>query len=398
MSKPIRILYVEDSTFDRELVQDALAQEGEAFALVMASNRAEFEQRLAEEDFDLVLTDFNIMGFEGLQVLEIVHHQKPDLPVLIVTGTGSEEIAVKALKNGAVDYVIKSPGHIRRLPATIRAALEKKRLQQAEREYFQRLEEEVRQRTEQLLQAQQALHEQQQLAALGRLAGNLSQELLNPLAVMSNAVYFLQHIQPNPDPKVKEYLDMLQQEISQTERIVTDMLSFARLRPLNQAPVRLGLLVNYALYRFPPPQAVNVEVDLPDNLPEVFIDLDQIMHCLGNVLLNAYQALCGEDLLSPPVVQPALVRLSAAFQEPVVRLAVRDNGPGIPPENLPRLGEPMFTTKLRALGLGLTVCKQLLQANNGWLEVHSQPGQGSEFVLCLPVMKADPGQSPHAAG
>ena len=84
---------------------------------------------LPKGDFDLVLSDFNILGFEGLQVLEAVRAKDPNLPVIIVTGTGSEEVAAEAIKRGAADYVIKTPSHIQRLPHTIHAALEKKRLE-----------------------------------------------------------------------------------------------------------------------------------------------------------------------------------------------------------------------------------------------------------------------------
>ena len=129
MSEPIRILYVDDNPLDRELVRDALEKEHNGFQVTEASSRAEFETRLAEGDYDLVLSDFNILGFEGLQVLDAVGWMKPNLPVIIVTGTGSEEIAVEALKRGAADYVIKTPRHIRRLPLVIHAALEKQRLQ-----------------------------------------------------------------------------------------------------------------------------------------------------------------------------------------------------------------------------------------------------------------------------
>ncbi|MBI5303059.1 MAG: PAS domain S-box protein [Chloroflexi bacterium] len=128
MSELIRILYVDDYPLDRELVRDALEKEQGGFQVTEARSRADFEARLAEGDYDLVLSDFNILGFEGLQVLDAVHARNPQVPVVIVTGTGSEEIAVEALKRGAADYVIKTPKHIRRLPLVIRAALEKRRL------------------------------------------------------------------------------------------------------------------------------------------------------------------------------------------------------------------------------------------------------------------------------
>jgi putative two-component system response regulator len=126
---PIRVLYVEDNPHDRALVRDALEIEGDGFVLAEATSRAEFEAALAGGDFDVVLSDFNICGFEGLEVLAAVRARADPAPVIIVTGTGSEEIAVTAMKQGAADYVIKTPKHILRLPITIRAALEHRRLE-----------------------------------------------------------------------------------------------------------------------------------------------------------------------------------------------------------------------------------------------------------------------------
>lgn len=139
--KPItRVLYVDDSPLDRELVRDALEKEHGGFQVVEAASKAEFEARLAEGFYDLVVSDFNILGFEGLQVMEAVHAQLPGVPVVIVTGTGSEEIAVEAMRRGVADYVIKSPTHIRRLPHTLHTVLENMRLN-AER---RRADEQIR--------------------------------------------------------------------------------------------------------------------------------------------------------------------------------------------------------------------------------------------------------------
>ena len=128
MNDKTRILYIDDYELDRELVRDALEKEHSGFEVTEASNKQEFEALLKNREFDVVLSDFNIAGFEGFQVLEIVRAYDPRLPVIIVTGTGSEEIAVMALKQGASDYVIKRPQHIRRLPQTILVAIEKQTL------------------------------------------------------------------------------------------------------------------------------------------------------------------------------------------------------------------------------------------------------------------------------
>jgi len=126
----IRVLHVDDNAFDRELVRNALESESGDFQVIEAKSRREFEQRLGQGGFDIVVSDFNILGFDGLQVLDAVAASAPLTPVVIVTGTGTEEIAVEALKRGAADYVIKHISHIQKLPQTIAAVLENCRLKQ----------------------------------------------------------------------------------------------------------------------------------------------------------------------------------------------------------------------------------------------------------------------------
>lgn len=130
MADVIRVLHVDDSSFDRDLVRDALMVAHSGFDLTVAAARQEFFDCIEQGTYDLVLSDFNILGFEGLQVIEEVQCRCPGVPVIIVTGTGSEEIAVQALKQGASDYVIKTPQHIGHLPYTIRAVVERVCLRQ----------------------------------------------------------------------------------------------------------------------------------------------------------------------------------------------------------------------------------------------------------------------------
>jgi PAS domain S-box-containing protein len=140
MKTKIRILHIDDNVHDRRLVQDALKTENREFEVIEADNRAKFEQYLAEENFNLVLSDFNILGFDGLQVLQFIKERHPGLPVIIVTGTGSEEVAIQAMKMGAADYVIKTVNHIRGLAPAIKRVLEHKK----DQEKRERAEEELR--------------------------------------------------------------------------------------------------------------------------------------------------------------------------------------------------------------------------------------------------------------
>lgn len=139
MAKPVQILYVDDSASDRLLVRDALEKEDRGFQVTEAKSQEEFEALLASQTYDLVLSDLNVGEYSGLQVIEVVRANDPSLPVIILTGSGSTEAAVEAMKQGAADYVIKTLKRIRRLPATIRNVLERKRLRQEQRENERRL-------------------------------------------------------------------------------------------------------------------------------------------------------------------------------------------------------------------------------------------------------------------
>jgi len=141
MKTKIKILHVDDNIHDRILVKDALLREHDGFEITEADNREKFEKLLEKGKFDLVLSDFNILGFDGLQVLEMVKEKQPDLPVIIVTGTGSEEVAIQAMKMGASDYVIKSVKHIRGLVPTINTVLEHKKAKEDRNEALKSLKE-----------------------------------------------------------------------------------------------------------------------------------------------------------------------------------------------------------------------------------------------------------------
>lgn len=130
MDTVIKVLHIDDSPADRGLVFDALMADCVGFALDQGATMQETREALAGNEYDIVLSDFNILGFQGLDVIDLVHKKSSDIPVIIVTGTGSEKIAVEAMKRGAVDYVIKTPDHIRRLPLTIQTAIERSRMRQ----------------------------------------------------------------------------------------------------------------------------------------------------------------------------------------------------------------------------------------------------------------------------
>ncbi|MFW6114434.1 MAG: hypothetical protein ACOC7K_01700 [bacterium] len=134
----IHVLQADSSHSDGDLVRDALKVEGGRFRVTQASSRSEFESRVVENGYEIVLSEFDVFGYGELGVMETVHRKDPDVLVMILTGRGSEEIAVKALESGAADYDVKSPGGMQQLPSTIRSMLASVRTNQGpSREPFQ---------------------------------------------------------------------------------------------------------------------------------------------------------------------------------------------------------------------------------------------------------------------
>jgi PAS domain S-box-containing protein len=268
---------------------------------------------------------------------------------------------------------------------------ERKRAETAIKAYSESLEEMVDERTRELREAQERLVRQEKLAMLGQLGGSVSHELRNPLGVISNAVYFLNMSQPDADTKVKQYLEIIENETRTANKIITDLLDFSRITSVNREPVSVADLVNRTLVRYPVPESINVTLNISQTLPPIHVDLPQMMQVLGNLVVNACQAMT----LGPSQGRagPAKTRdggrlvISAVQNGDRIVLAVKDTGVGIPPENMTKLFEPLFTTKARGIGLGLAICKNLMEANGGMIEVQSKPGKGSVFTLLFPIYK-----------
>jgi signal transduction histidine kinase/DNA-binding NarL/FixJ family response regulator len=251
----------------------------------------------------------------------------------------------------------------------------RKEAEEALQIYSEQLEEMVAQRAQQLQDVQDQLVRQEKLAVLGQLAGSVAHELRNPLGVISNAVYFLNLTLSDLDETTREYLELIASEVRSAERIISDLLDFSRSRIATRAYADLGELVALVLAKYPAPEGVVVENRVDPDLPTAFVDPHQIEQVLANLILNAYQAM------------PERGRLSIGSQvlSDQICISVADTGCGIPAENLPRIFEPLFTTKARGIGLGLAVCRKLVEANEGVIEVESREGQGTTFSVRLPI-------------
>jgi PAS domain S-box-containing protein len=318
-------------------------------------------------------------------------HARPAFEVeqnIIATGQpviGLEE--KETWPDGQVTWVdtIKMPlldqaGNIIGTFGSSRNITERKQAEEQIANYTEHLEEIVDERTRELRQAQEKLVRQERLATLGQLAGSVGHELRNPLGVISNAVYFLKMVQPDANETVLEYLDIIENETHASDKIVTDLLDFTRIKSVDREPAEVSELVHQTLERYPVPRSVKVALKIPADLPPIFADPRQVVQVLGNLVTNAFQAMPDGGKLT----------LSASVEGAMMVVAVRDTGTGISTENMGKLFEPLFTTKIKGIGLGLAVSRKLAEANGGRIEVQSTFGKGSTFTVYLPVYEVVP--------
>lgn len=247
----------------------------------------------------------------------------------------------------------------------------------------------VEERTAQLLEAQEELVRADKLSILGRLSGSVGHELRNPLGVMSNAVYFLKMVLSDADETTREYLDIIKNEIENSERIITDLLDFARTKTPQTKAVTACELIAQSLARCGIPENVELSNEVPQELPPVTVDPLQIGQVLQNLVMNAVQAMPDGGSLRF-TAQRAAASPEAPPQDTdcetvnLLAISVTDTGEGIAPEHMKKLFQPLFTTKAKGIGLGLVVCRNLVEANGGRIEVESEPGHGTTFRLLLP--------------
>ncbi len=226
-----------------------------------------------------------------------------------------------------------------------------------------------------LKEAQNQLGRRERLVVLGQLSGSVAHEIRNPLGVMKNSIYFLRLTQKLKDEKAMQHLGLIEDEITRANRIITELLDYAR-DPTSQ----IGRMVlQEAFYRalaeVEIPESIQVEDDFEDEPLKVMGDSGQIERILSNFLRNAVQAMTGGGVLS-----------IVCHREGGEMIAeVTDTGIGIAEDQIEKIFEPLFTGKAKGIGLGLPLSQRYANLNGGRIDCHSEVDKGSTFRLTLPA-------------
>ena len=263
-------------------------------------------------------------------------------------------------------------------------AVDNARLFEEAQQAAQRLQEVVEDQKLRLTLAQQQMIQAAKLSALGELVAGVAHELNNPLTVLVGASDILEQQAPEP---LKEYAEMIRESTNAARSIVRGLLTFGRQMPLERRHVMLDELIDKVLALTAADlriESVKIDRDMAPDLPPVWADGNQLQQVLVNLVTNAKQAMAEQ-----PEGQRRITIATRALGSDRVQITLRDTGPGIPAEVLPKIFDPFVTTKGSAgTGLGLSISYGIIREHGGLITAESLPGQGATFTIDLPVGSA----------
>jgi len=374
MNKPLSILHVEDTPDDSDVVRRLLEKEWGEADFVRVETLQQFKEAVQNRTFDIILSDYRLPGFTGMEALEMARTFRPDIPFIFISGMMGEEKAIESLRNGATDYVLKDRlKHL--VPAVRRALLEVK---------------------EHLLNRnlQQRLLEASRLQAVSTLSTGISHDFNNILTIILGHSSLLK-IEHEKTERIFEISDTISSAARRAADIIQQLMAFAQKSEGNAVVTdinrRIREIINQLRGNLPDP--ITIQFEPAKELPHILMDRSHLETILINLVANALDSMPegGTIRISTSLVPAAQVAhsLSKNDVDDFICLKVTDTGKGMDTITRQHIFEPFYTTKERgrATGMGLPAVYGLMQALHGWIEVSSEPGQGTIMTLFFPVVR-----------
>ncbi|MGA1985748.1 MAG: ATP-binding protein [Candidatus Sulfotelmatobacter sp.] len=357
----LRVLLVEDELADAELVLRALRQSGFEANEDLVQTAEEFIALVRRNSYDIILADYKLPNWNGMESIELLRRESLDIPVILVSGALGELTAVECIKQGAADYVLKD--QLARLPGSVRRAVREKELR-----------EENRQAQEDLARSNRDLEQFAYVA---------SHDLQEPLRMVATYTQLLaERYRGKLDADADKYIHYAVDGALRMQKLVQDLLTFSRVGRQHVAlqSTDCNIVLQTALLNLEAAIREGHAVVEHGQLPVVMADSSQLAQVFQNLIGNAVKFHGAE---SP------LVRVNAEAQAREWVFSVADNGIGIAPEQAENVFIIFRRLHTRAEypgnGIGLSICKKIIEQHGGRIWFESEPGHGSSFRFTLPI-------------
>lgn len=390
---PLHVLIIDDEPIIRLLIRDYLEDSG--YLTREAENGKHGLEVFRETPPDVVLVDLRMPEVDGLDVLQAITREAPEIPVIVVSGTGRMKDVIEALRLGAWDYITKPIEDMEMLEHAIGKSLERARLLRDNRLHQEHLEEQVRQRTHALQQSEaryrqlsEELEERvkQRTAELEfankelkDFAYVVSHDLKAPLRGISHlAEWLVEDYAHAFDDKGREMIDLLSGRVKRMDSLIDGILEYSRVdRIVHQAEqIDLQALLKAIIDSLAPPEHISITIDT--TLPVIVADKSRMIQLFQNLLDNAI------NFMDKP---EGHITIRCEENEHRWTFGIADNGPGIDPAYHTRIFQIFHTLapkdECESTGVGLTLVKKIVEFYEGRIWLASQPGKGSTFFFTL---------------
>ncbi|MGE4491207.1 MAG: response regulator [Syntrophotalea sp.] len=385
---PNRILVVDDEAIILQLARMVLTSRG--FEVLTAQSGQECLKIVSRQSPALVLLDYMMPVMDGMTTLRYLRQHHPDTYVIMLTGKGSEQIAVEVMKAGAADYILK-PFKNQDLVERIENVLRIRRIEIHNRELRQErerllneieswnleLERRVAEKTQELELAHAEILQAEKLAALGHVSAGMAHEIRNPLNAIGLFAQILKPVLAH-DAEKSGYIDKLLYEVDRIDAILSKLLDASKGPKVTLKPVCLVETIDRILDGFDEQLKschVKVERQYEQVPPPIMADIGEIEQIFNNLFANSLYEMQHGGCLG----------VTVRYDSNKVSIAVSDTGSGIPKENLTKIFDPFFTTKAKGTGFGLSVVLRIVKTYQGHISVRSTEGEGTVFNLEFPL-------------
>jgi signal transduction histidine kinase len=366
----ISLLYVEDDAATREQVSRVLAARG--YRLTVAENGEQGLEIFREQAPDIVLTDIRMPRLNGLEMARAIRALSPEIQIACMTASSDTSYLIEAIDISVNQIVIK-PVEFHRLFTALDRCQEMVGLRKRQK----------------ILEAENL--RTKKIEAIGILAEGIAHDFNNLLQVILGYVS-LARMNAEPGSKTESLLAIVEQSSESARELGTRLLTFAKGGNAFMKPTLPGQLVREGVEaELKSTSSIKPVIDLPDDLPLVMLDADQIRQVIATLVINAREAMPQGGALHVSASSATLTAANDLCLPPggYLHVLFEDTGVGIPPENLPKIFDPYFSTKemgcQKGMGLGLALCYSIIKHHQGHILAESRPGEGTRIHIYLPV-------------